>query len=342
MAIEFRKEIVPLKLLDPAKNFREQILLEERRVDPLTGHTSIVRPGRYRRMEKPDLSDLIQRSLEMGCPFCPPMVGQTTPQFTPELFPEGRIRIGQVTAFPNAVPRLQYNAIAVLTRDHFVEPFNLSANMITNGLLACQAYLERVQEIDPKADYCFIIWNHLPPSGATLIHPHLQALASHHGTNYHRRLLDASLRYYNENGSNFWSDLITKEKELGERYVGSIGNTAWVTNFVSRAWIFDVSAIFQNGCSISELSVDDFDAFSEGLIRVFRYIRDQNLSSFNVNLYLGIKGNECFWTHARIVPRIALPPFNTADCDVFKLLHDETINLRQPEDVCQELKGYFR
>jgi galactose-1-phosphate uridylyltransferase len=153
--------------------------------------------------------------------------------------------------------------------------------------------------------------------------------------------LDASLQYYNENGSNFWSDLITKEKELSERYVGNTGNIAWITNFVSREWIFDVSAIFQNNCSISELSVGDFDAFSEGLIRVFRYIRDQNLSSFNVNLYFGVKENECFWTHARIVPRIALPPFNTPDCDVFKLLHDETINIRQPEDICQELKEYF-
>lgn len=341
MAIEFRKEIVPIRFVDPANNFQEQIVLQERRVDPLTGHTSIVHPGRYRRMEKPDLSGLIQRSLEMGCPFCPPMVDTSTPKFPSEFFPEGRIRVEEVTAFPNAQPWLEYNAIAVLTREHFVEPSNLSVKMITNGLLACQAYLKRVQEIDPKARYCFVIWNHLPPAGATLIHPHLQAFASHYGTNYHRRLLDASLQYYNENGSNFWSDLITKEKELSERYVGNTGNIAWITNFVSREWIFDVSAIFQNNCSISELSVGDFDAFSEGLIRVFRYIRDQNLSSFNVNLYFGVKENECFWTHARIVPRIALPPFNTPDCDVFKLLHDETINIRQPEDICQELKEYF-
>jgi galactose-1-phosphate uridylyltransferase len=341
MAIQFKKETVPLKFLDYTNNFREQILLQERRVDPLTGHISIVHPGRYRRMEKPDLSGLLQQSLEMGCPFCPPMVDKAIPKFPSELFPEGKVVIGEVRVFPNALPWLQYNAIAVLTREHFVEPSDLTVKVITDGLLGCQAYLKRLQEVDAKAKYCFVFWNHLPPAGATLIHPHLQAIATQSGTKYHRQLLDASQRYHRKNGSNFWSDFITREKELGERYIGVIGNIVWLTNFVSKGWVFDVSAIFQRNDSIVEASTEDFDAFSEGLIRVFRYIRDQNLSSFNVNLYSGIIGKEYFWTQARIVPRLALPPFNTPDCQVFELFHDETLNLRRPEDICQELKEYF-
>lgn len=340
MAIEFRKEVVQLEFLDPTQNFSKKLLPQERRIDPLTGHTSILHPGRYRKMDKPDLSTLIQRS-KAGCPFCPPKVDQGTPKFSPELFPEGRICIGEARLFPNSQPWLQYNAIAVLSSQHFIEPSDLTKEIITNGFLVCQIYLNRLKELDAKAKYCFVIWNHLPPAGATLIHPHLQAFATHSGTNYHRQLLKASQRYYSENGSNFWSDLIIKEKELGERYIATIGNTVWLTNFVSKGWVFDITVVFPGRDSFLELPSEDFDSFSEGLIRVFRYIRDQNLSSFNVNLFSGIKGEGYFWTQARIVPRISLPPFNIPDCSMFELLHDEVLNLRYPEEVCLELKEYF-
>jgi len=89
------------------------------------------------------------------------------------------------------------------------------------------------------------------------------------------------------------------------------------------------------------LSLDDIDAFSQGLTRVFKYMDDENFYSFNLCLYSGIAKEDAFWTQARIIPRLTAPPLGISDVGNLTLLGDTRPILRSPELVCQELKAYF-
>jgi len=338
MAIEFKKEILYSRLLDPSKGFAETGYDLEVRADPLTLKTSHLNKTR-RALERKDLSPLIQESMEK-CPFCPQAIDTVTPKFVPELLPQGRIQVGEACVLPNVRPYTLYSAITVLSSQHFVGLPDFSQEMLTNGLIASQLFLKRVQEYDTKAKYLYIGWNYMSPAGSSHVHPHLHVEADYFPTVYQKELMEASQRYYTTNGTNFWSDLITKEQQLGERYIGNTDSICWLTSFAPRGRLLDILAIFQHKDSLLNISDQEFRHFSAGLERVFRYIDEQNFYSFNLSITSGIAGEDHFWTQARIIPRMTLG-LDTSDCSYHEAIHDFHLVARSPEDNCRELKKYF-
>lgn len=343
MAIEFEKELLYFRILDSTKDFQENLLPFERRGDPLTGQTSIVCIAPFRRpLSKPDLSGLIERSLAAGCPFCPQAIDKFAMKFPPDFIPEGRIHLGESCVFPQALPIAPYGAVTVLSSQHFIGLSDFAEEVLTNGFSACQVYLRRVSEYDPRANYHSILWNYMPPSGGSQIHPHLQPLADYAPSNSMRELLEASQRYYQSNGKNFWSDLIAKEIGLGERHIATIGDVNWLCSFAPKVPRgIEVIAIFQGKSSLLDLSEQDWQHFSQGLKMFFRYISDRDLYSFNLCIYSGTGGEDYFWTHAKITPRTAGAVVNNSDISAYQLLLQRPFSLTPPEDICKELKEYF-
>ena len=339
MTIEFKKRSETSKLLDATNNFTEKSFPIEFRYDPLTKDMGIVLEFRGRQLERADLSEVIAKSLQIGCPFCPGSVKKVTPKFIPEFCPKGRIEAGEATIFPNTMPYMPYSAITVISSKHFVGLPEFTTDMLANAFLASQSYLKRIQKYDPRAKYCYIMWNYMPPANSSQIHPHLQVFAGHFPLAYHQVLLDASKKYHGENGTVFWSDLIAEERKLGERYISTIGNTVWLTSFVPKCFQLDVQTIFQDKGSVLSLSHQDIRDFAAGLIRVFKYMDDQNCYSFNLCLYSGV-AEDGFWTQARIIERRLLPPLDMSDVG-HMFLADTRIITRRPEVTCQELKPYF-
>jgi UDPglucose--hexose-1-phosphate uridylyltransferase len=341
MAIEFTKQTGASSFLDPMDNFAEKSLPMEFRYDTLTKDTGVIVEFRQRLLEKPDLSQLIAKSLQMNCPFCPELVDKVTPKFVPAICPEGRIKVGEATVFPNPMPYMPYSALAVLGSQHSIGLNEFTPKMIHDAFLASQDYFKKVHEYGSEAKYYCIMWNYMPPSGSSQVHPHLQVFASHFPLAYHQKLLDVSQEYRDANGVNYWSDLVTAEEKLQERYIATLGNTVWLTSFVPRGAVLDIIAIFQGRESILSLTLDDLDSFSQGLVRVFKYMDAQNAYSFNLCLYSGIPKEDAFWTQARIIQRVTTPPLGTSDVSALTLLGDTTFVIRFPESVCQELKPYF-
>jgi len=341
MGIEFKREIESSRLLDPRNKFIEKSFPIEFRYDPLTKDMGIILEFRRMQKGKTNLSELIAKSLQAGCPFCPESVEKATPKFIPELCSEGRIKIGEATTFPNAYPYMPYSAITMISTKHFLGLPEFTEDMLVNAFLASQTYLKRVQEYDPGAKYCYIMWNYMPPAASSQIHPHLQVLAGYLPLAYHQVLLDASKKYRSENGTAFWPDFIAQEKKLQERYITTIGNAAWLTSFVPRGGQLDIQAIFQAGESFSSLPQEDIESFCQGLIKVFKYMDDQNFYSFDLCLYSGVVGEDSLWTQARIIERGLVPPVDASDAGNIRLLVDTKISVRHPEAVCQELKPYF-
>jgi galactose-1-phosphate uridylyltransferase len=342
--IEFRREILTSRMLkrESSGELDEAAVPLEFRFDPLTGRTSRIVPFSLERIIRPDLKALEKRSRELTCPFCPPLVEQITPRFPPDLIPEGIIRKGKALAFPNAGPYDVYGVVVVISDEHFVPLKEFDIDTVYNALLAAQMCIKAVEKADPEVKYHFIAWNYMPPSGGSLVHPHLQSNAGYFPTDYQKQILGASDRYYKEKGTNYWSDLVEQEKRTGERYIGRIGKTEWLTGFVPRGRLSDVLAVFPGKASIAELSEDDLRDFTAGLLKVFGYLDELNLASFNMSTYSGFNKGR-FWAHARITPRGSLlySPIETSDQFYYQILQDENICILPPEVACDRLKKRF-
>ena len=136
MAIEFKRERRTSSFLDPMNDFAQKSLPIEFRYDPLTMDMGVLLEFRARLPEKPDLSPLIAKSLQMGCPFCPELVEKVTPKFIPAICTEGRIKVGEATVFPNPMPYMPYSAITVLGPEHFVGLTEFTPKMLCDAFLA--------------------------------------------------------------------------------------------------------------------------------------------------------------------------------------------------------------
>jgi len=340
MEIEFRKVVKEARYLDATKEFRETVLPIEIRIDPLTKKQGRVVNFRFKMPQRPDLSEMIEKS-RPGCPFCPENVERLTPQFPKKFSDSGRIKVGEAIAFPNSMPYASYNGIVLFSGDHFIEIDDFDEELIVNSLLVCQEYLKKVWSYEPEVRYHSINWNYMPLAGAGLIHPHLQIIASDIPTNYHEQLMDKSRDYYEKTGRNFWEDLITKEKALQERYVGNTGIVHWLTSFVPKGMMLDVMAVFSQKDSLLDLRQTELEDFSRGLKKVLSYLGEQNFYSFNMTIYSGLPNQSYFWNHARIVSRFIIPPAGTSDVNYLEKLHEEVFIVKSPEDVCKELKVRF-
>ena len=342
--IQFRREQIASRVLkrDSSGAFAEVAIPLELRFDPLTGQSCRLVAFSMERVLRPDLSAMVPRSLERPCPFCVPLVEEVTPRFTPDIVPEGTIRRGRALVFPNAGPYDVYSAVAVISDEHFISLSEFTLGTVLNALLAAHEYIVRVEQVDPEARFNLMAWNYMPPSGGSLIHPHIQCNAGYFPTFYQKQILEASQRYYEETGKNFWSELIEREKQTGERYIGTIGNTCWLTSFAPKGRLSDVLAVFPGKTSITELSEDDIHDLAEGLLKLFGYMDGLNLLSFNLATYSGADENQ-FWAHVRIMPRSLLlySPIETSDLFYYQVLHDESVCILPPEIACQGLRERF-
>jgi UDPglucose--hexose-1-phosphate uridylyltransferase len=343
--IEFEREIRPSRMLrrDSATGeLAEAVSPVEFRRDPLTGRTCRIVPFNLERILRPDMAALEKRSREFTCPFCPPLVEQITPRFPADLVPGGDIRRGRALAFPNRDPYDVYGIVVVAADEHFIPLDGLDIETVSNALAAAQTYLQTVARADPAARYHFIAWNYMPPSGGSLVHPHLQANAGYQPTNFQRQILEASDRYYTAQGTNYWADLLAQEKRNGERYVGRLGAVAWLADFAPRGRLADILAVFPDKASVLELDEAELRDFAAGLRCVFAYQDELNLLSFNLATYSGFDAGR-FWAHARITPRALLlySPIETSDQFYYPILQEENICILPPEVAAARLKKHF-
>ncbi|MCD6352856.1 MAG: hypothetical protein J7M06_01425 [Proteobacteria bacterium] len=341
MAVRFRKSIREIKFLDPTKGFEENRVKFEFRIDPLTRRRTRIMDLKFRLPAPPDLGELINTSTKGRCPFCGDNLEKMTPKFPPNFIPEGRLQVGEAMVFPNFMPYDQNNAVAVFSKEHFIGLTQFSEELLVNAFLSSQSFFERVYKANPKHKYFSLNWNYMPSSGASLIHPHLHLMADKTPSDYHKLILKRGKRFWKKFKVNYWADLIDEEKKLEERFLGETGSVCWLLNFAPKGMMFDVLGVFVEKTSFLGISRQDLSHFARGLQKIFLYLKKTNLISFNLTIFSGLSEKNYFWTHARLVPRFTIPPVGTSDIGFPGLLHDESLCIVRPEDVCQEMKPCF-
>jgi galactose-1-phosphate uridylyltransferase len=230
--------------------------------------------------------------------------------------------------------------VIVLGEEHFLYPDQFSVEMLRDGFSVAQEGIQRIVKSQPDFQYSSINWNYLPSSGAGLFHPHIQILVEDVPTASHKEVLDGILRYRNEGIPSFWESFLSEEIKRGERYIGRQGDVHFLTAFSPRGIFGEVLILFSNRSTIDEVRTEDWADFSQGLTKVFQYLKNHILS-FNLSLFSGNRDGSRSWVYGRLCPRMIIPPWLTSDINYFEKLHGEVMCVISPEELCRDIKPFF-
>jgi len=346
MTIKFNKHVSEAVLHSPLKNFELDSQTIENRADPLTGWTGIIRTGRqfWQHMYNTDEKLLLEIAEQTRgrCFFCPEKVSEATPRYPEEFIPGGRITVGEACLFPNLFAQKEQSAIAVISRQHFVPLDHFSPQLLTDAFKASSIYLKRLYEYKSVNYYCEIGFNYMFPGGASIPHPHLQILGSVWPTVLVSNLLEASRKYYQEQASGYWEDLVNTEKEVEERYIASMGNTEWLVPFAAMRED-EVHGIVRNKSNFLEFDDGDWESLADGISRVLKFYKDGGLSSCNFALYSSPLGKKLdyFWAGVRIVSRPSVQALALSDMWFSQNLLYDGLVTKPPEEIASEVRSYF-
>jgi hypothetical protein len=155
----------------------------------------------------PAVGDVLDH-LESGkdCDFCHPQQATTADVF-------GRIRGRYSITASNVAKYDGWHAVIVFDEHH---PLRFTADQVADYVETAQQWAQRVQETDPEACYPFFLWNCLWRSGASITHGHAQ-MALTRGMHYARveTWRQATHRYRETNGTDYFSDLVAAHRALG-------------------------------------------------------------------------------------------------------------------------------
>jgi galactose-1-phosphate uridylyltransferase len=338
----FEKKVETCRYLNPLKNFQEKEVALEVRQDRITGTVSRVLPYRgKRKFNQPDAKAYLEKSPESLCPFCPALLDQIAARFTPEIFPEGRLTRGRAVLFPNAFPHDAFNTVAVISEKHYLALDELTPEAMRDPFALCLDYFRRIGAARPELNWASVNWNYMPPSGGGLLHPHLQTVLGERPTRYVDRLRRSAERYRQKTGTDLWRDLIADECEKGIRHIARTGSIDWLTAFAPRGMAGEVRFVFSGRNSLFALTGEDWEFFLEGLSRIFRYLKEAGLVSFNLAIYGTLRDDSLLTVQGSIIPRFLVPPLGTSDINYFEKLHDEVICPVAAENLCAELRPFF-
>ena len=339
MAVAFKKITGKSRLMNPLKDHALDEIPYEIRFDPLTGETGRVFDFPYK-ADPPDLSETIERSKRLFCPFCPDTLAKSTPLFPEDVIPEGRIRMGEASLIPNLVPFDKYAGVSIFSPRHYIPMEELTVENMVDAFTAARTFIQRIAAFDPLVRFFTINWNYMPPAGSSMVHPHLQTNCGDVPTNELRLELEACKDYSEKNGRSYWEDFAKAEKENGVRYVGEIDSTFWTMSFVPLGFLPDVSCVFTEESSLDCLNDRTFRSFLQGLARILRYFRQQNIFSFNVSIF-SVREDDRFRIHARICPRLFPRGIGNNDMAYLQVMHKEPFTMRPPEAVCPKVREIF-
>jgi galactose-1-phosphate uridylyltransferase len=265
---------------------------------------------------------IIPQGDSSGCPFCPENVFTVTPTFSDKQ----RVVRGESVTFPNLFPFAEWHTVTVMTRQHMVLEFSL--RQISDALSAQVETLQRFE------GYPSINWNFLPSAGASLIHPHMQALADRRPSAITERYLNASMRYRKDHNESYWDGVQRQEKD-SERYLFG-DEIFWYAQPVPLGEK-EIRGILPIS-SIGELE-NYVDRLAKDMLTVISLYRKLGTYAFNMSFFFDKTGEDHgFSAFCTFISRINPNPQSTSDSAFMERLHLEPVILTLPED----LGKYFR
>ena len=339
-AIEFEERDLHAKVPDLAAGGAwTQVRLRWRR-DPLTGASARILTGvKLQPPTRPDLTELVAKPA--FCPFDREHLETATVPFPAELTAEGRIRLGQAVVVPNIMAYATHSAVGIYDPGrHFLDLDDLTPSLVGDALTVMVRHAQLVRRLDPTAVWSSISANYLPPSGASLVHPHLQSAHDACGLTGQRLLAEQSRAWHDRHGS-YWAALVDQEAG-GPRWAGHIGRVSWLTPFAPTGF-HEVWGVVSGAADVTELTEEDSQALGQGLSQVLAAYRAWNLTSFN---FAVIGGGPQAREHGyqvvlKVISRSNPEPWYRSDATYFERLYGEALIDLSPEEVADGVRARF-
>jgi len=343
----YEKAVKHARILNPLKDFEEDIITFECRTDPLTGRNTTVIDGMLNYVSKFLTSDnellnsLVEKT-RLNCPFCPESVRTKTPMFTRDFLPEGRIFVGDATVVPNLLGHAERSILVVLSKEHHLRLKDFTAQLILDRFKGGLAYLKRLSEVEPSIRFPVFVFNYLSPAGSSIFHPHMQVLVRDRPFYMVKLLLEKSKNYFESNESSYWSDLISKE-EKDERHLAKINGVEWLVPFAPLRGLNEVQAVVSGKSSLLELSADDWSGLAKGISKVLRFYHGEGYVSFNIILVSGPMNEhlDYFDVNLRMISRPGVQTFCFTDAWALPYLLWDGEAVEQPEQFAKRVRKEF-
>lgn len=334
------------RLHNPLKNFELEEQQIEYRLDPLTGESTLITPGRADYVKKFFVEDeeMLRRFFDesrVGCPFCEENLLAKAARFPSDLIEEGLVKLGDIMAFPSLFAHAEYNAVVVLGKQHALRLSEFSHSILSQAVSAAKMVLRRTSEVDPDVKYAAFVINYLPPAGSSVAHPHAQLLASTIPFNRLQLLILKSRTYFEKQGRCYWDSLIQVEKEKGERYLTKVGSVEWYLPYAPLRQN-EIRATIPWKSSINDLSEDEINHLAEGIERALKFYSSQGVGAFNLCLY-SAQGEDTkyFWAGLEMASRPGLKSIYLNDVWSLPLLLNSSEVFEAPEALCRKIKPFF-
>jgi galactose-1-phosphate uridylyltransferase len=310
------------------------------RRDPLTGASARILTGvKLQPPSRPDLAELTAKPA--FCPFDIEHLERATVPFPAELTAEGRIRLGRAVVVPNIMAYATHSAVGIYDPGrHFLDLDDLTPSIVGDALAAMVRHAQAVRRVDPAALWSSINANYLPPSGASLVHPHLQSAHDAYGLTGQRFLVEQSRAWKDRHGS-YWTALVDQEAS-GPRWVGHIGRVAWLTPFAPTGF-HEVWAVVAGAADVTELTEEDSQALGQGLSQVLAAYKAWNLTSFNFGVIGGgpHAHEDGHQVVLKVLSRSNPEPMYRSDATYFERLYAEALIDLSPEEVAEGVRTRF-
>ncbi len=343
MEIEFVRYEMTARLGDPRRDFALTDFPLEIRVCPLHGRRTRFTPVRIKGAnlhedDWPDVEAAVRES-RVGCPFCPEAHERALSTLDESRFGARLLRRGQSVLFPNLAPYGPYSAVAILGDEHYTEVGAFDPARYLDAFLLSRDYLRRVNEIDETVRYAAITQNHLPASGGTIVHPHLQVQADAYPPGFVAELARAQADAFARYGRTFWPLLVETERARGERFVAEHRGWCWLTMWAPQGY-HEVWGVYDAPGALDSFTDATAEAMIDGLLHVQRWYRARRRNSFNLAVYFFGDAAHTSLT-CRIVARGNWAAFARSDRSFFEIVLGEQVMDQWPEDWARELRSYF-
>ena len=339
-AIDFEERDLEARVPDLAAGGTwTRVRLRWRR-DPLTGASARILTGvKLQPESRTDLTELTTRPV--FCPFDSEHLEKATFPFPPELTDEGRIRVGRAVIVPNIMAYATHSAVGIYDPErHFLDLDEMTPSLVGDALAAMVRHARAVRRLDPAAVWSSINANYLPPSGASLVHPHLQSAHDAQGLTGQRLLAERAGDWQDRHGG-YWRALVEQEAS-GPRWVGRTGRVAWLTPFAPVGF-HEVWGVADEAADVTDLTEEDCAALGQGLSRILAAYKEWNLTSFNFGLIGGGPQASEHGHHVvlKVISRSNPDPYYRSDATYFERLHGEALIDLSPEEVAADLRPRF-
>lgn len=137
----------------------------------------------------------------------------------------GLLQLGESMVFPNKFPFGMNHAVAVMTETYYVAMPDFTVKHIEDCINACKDFQLTAADVSKSSAQApwwpVIVWNYMPPSAGSIIHPHMQCFFESEPMPQVQGLVDKARAYYQAHKANFFETLCAQEeKDDKVRFLG--------------------------------------------------------------------------------------------------------------------------